>query len=141
MIFAETDIGKVAIGNVVKMSFDAFPGETFMGKVFYIDPAQTIVSGVVDYQIKISFDKPDARIKSGLTANLNIETKTAQNTLILPQFAIMQNASGTFVEILDSNAEKQIPVTLGLRDQDGNVEVTNGVTEGERVINIGLKAQ
>jgi RND family efflux transporter MFP subunit len=135
----ETDIGKVAIGNSVDMTFDAFPGETFAGKVFYIDPAETIQSGVVDYLVKVSFVKPDSRIKSGLTANLNINTQTDANALILPQFAIVQNASGTYVDVLKNNTETQIPITLGIRDQNGNVEVTNGVTEGEQVINVGLK--
>ena len=135
----ETDIGKVAIGNSVDMTFDAFQGEIFAGKVFYIDPAETIQSGVVDYLVKTSFVKPDARIKSGLTVNLNIKTQTDTNTLILPQFAIVQNVSGTYVDVLQSSTEAQISVTLGIRDQNGNVEVTNGVTEGEQVINVGLK--
>jgi len=135
----ETDIGKVAIGDTVNMTFDAFHGETFPGKVFYIDPAQTIESGVVDYLVKTSFTKPDSRIKSGLTANLDINTQTDQNVLILPQYAVAQNASGTFVDILQNGAETQIPVTLGIVDQNGNVEIASGVTEGEPVINIGLK--
>ena len=137
----ETDIGKISIGNAVDMTFDAFPGETFPGKVFYIDPAETIVSGVVDYKIKVSFDKSDARIKSGLTANLDIKTQEDDNAFILPQYAVIQNASGTFVEIIQNGSPTQIPVTLGIRDQKGNVEITNGVTEGEQVVNIGLKAQ
>jgi RND family efflux transporter MFP subunit len=135
----ETDIGKVAIGNAVDMTFDAFPGETFEGKVFYIDPAETIESGVVDYLVKTSFNTPDTRIKSGLTANLNINTETATDTLILPQFAIVQNVSGTYVDVLQNNTETQIPVTLGIRDQNGNVQVASGVTEGEQIINVGLK--
>jgi RND family efflux transporter MFP subunit len=135
----ETDIGKVALNNAVTMTFDAFPGETFAGKVFYIDPAQTIESGVVDYLVKVSFNTPDPRIKSGLTANLNISTQTDQNALILPQYAVVQNASGTFVDILQNGAETQVPVTLGIVDQNGNVEIASGVTVGEKVINIGLK--
>ena len=138
---AEVDIGKVAVGNVVSMTFDAFPGETFSGKVFYIDPAQTVISGVVDYLVKVSFDKVDPRMKSGLTANLNIMTETDQNALILPQYAVIQNASGTFVETLTGKTVNQIPVTLGIQDQNGNVEITNGVTKGEQVINVGLKTQ
>jgi RND family efflux transporter MFP subunit len=137
----ETDIGKVAVGNAVSMTFDAFHGETFPGKVFYIDPAQTIVSGVVDYLVKTSFNAPDTRIKSGLTANLSINTQTDQDALILPQYAVIQNASGTFVEVLKNGVATQIPVVLGIRDEDGNVEIASGVTEGEQVINIGLKAQ
>lgn len=137
----ETDIGKVAINDPVMMTFDAFPNQNFTGKVFYIDPAQTVVGGVVDYLVKSSLDPTSSTIKSGLTANLNIETQTDQNALILPQYAIIQNASGTFVDILQNNQETQVPVTLGIQDQNGNVEVTSGVTAGEQVINIGLKTQ
>jgi hypothetical protein len=99
------------------------------------------VSGVVDYKVKISFEKPDSRVKSGLTANLTIKTKTDTNALILPQYAVIQNVSGTFVEVLQSGTPAQIPVTLGIRDQAGNVEIVNGVTEGQQVVNVGLKAQ
>ncbi len=135
----EIDIGKLSVGDPVSMTMDAFPGETFSGKVFYVDPAQTLVQGVVDYLVKVSFDKTDLRIKSGLTVNLNIETQTDTNALILPQFAVIQNDSGAFVEIVKNNAVVQVPVTLGIQDQSGNVEITSGVTKGEQVLNIGLK--
>ena len=136
----ETDIGKVAVGNTVSMTFDAFGTETFSGKVFYIDPAETITQGVVDYKIKVAFDTPDARMKSGLTANLDIQTKSDANALILPQYAILVNDSGTFVETLDAKkAVVTTPVTLGIQDENGNVEVLTGVTAGEQVLNIGLK--
>jgi HlyD family secretion protein len=135
----ETDIGKIAINDPVTMTFDAFPGETFNGKVFYIDPAETIESGVVDYLVKVSFNTPDPRIKSGLTANLTIAAQTDMNALIVPQYAVIQNASGTFVEVLQNGAPVQIPVVLGIRDQEGNVEVASGVSEGQQVVNIGLK--
>lgn len=137
----ETDIGKVNVGDAVNMTFDAFPGETFAGKVFYIDPAETIESGVVDYLVKTSFNTPDSRIKSGLTANLTINTQTDNNVLILPEFAIIQNVSGTYVDVLKNGVETQIPVTLGISDENGNVEIASGVTNGEQVINIGLKPQ
>ena len=137
----ETDIGKVAIGNAVNMTFDAFQGQTFTGKVFYIDPAETITQGVVDYKIKVSFDTPSAAMKSGLTANLDIATKSDSNALILPQYAILVNDQGTFVETLDAKkAVVTTPVTLGIQDENGNVEVLTGVTAGEQVLNIGLKA-
>ncbi len=138
----ETDIGKIAIGNPVAMVFNAFPDQTFRGKVFYIDPAQTLQNGVVDYLVKISLDgtnKNLAEIKSGLTANLNIETKTVAHALILPQYAVIQNATGTFVEILKGGIPAQVPVTLGIQDASGNVEIASGVTAGEQVVNIGLK--
>jgi RND family efflux transporter MFP subunit len=135
----EVDIGKMSTGDPVSITFDALPNETFAGTVFYIDPAQTIISGVVDYEVKVSLAKVDARIRSGLTANLDITTQTKSDVLILPQYAILQNDSGTFVETLVNGQPKQTPVTLGIEDQSGNVEVASGTTEGEQVINVGLK--
>ena len=137
----ETDIGKLALGNVVTMTFDAFPTQTFMGKVFYINPAETITQGVVDYLVKVSFDTPSSEMKSGLTANLDIATKEDDNALILPEYAILTNDSGTFVETLAADKKTVVttPVTLGIQDENGNVEILSGVTNGEQVLNIGLK--
>ena len=137
---SETDVGKLAAGDKVTMTLDAFPNETFTGSVFYIAPAQTNTQGVITYQIKVSFTKPDSRLKSGLTANLTIQTRHKDAVLILPQYAILQNDGGIFVKILlPDNTVTTTPVTLGLQDETGQVEVLSGVTEGERVINIGLK--
>ena len=138
---SETDVGKIAIGNKVEMTLDALQGETFQGEVFYIDPAQTNTEGVVGYKIKISFEKPDARMKSGLTANIDIKTRSKENVLYLPQYAIVLSDEGTFVETLESGKTVRHPVTLGLQDQKGNVEVVSGVSEGEEVLNIGLKVK
>jgi len=137
---SEIDIGKVTVGDTVSMTLDAFPGETFTGSVFYIAPAETDTGGVISYLIKISFDKPDPRLKSGLTANIDIQTKYKPSVLILPQYAILQNDQGTFVETLINNKVVQNPVTLGIQDETGNVEVVSGVMEGEQVLNIGLKS-
>ncbi|MHB0865343.1 MAG: efflux RND transporter periplasmic adaptor subunit [Minisyncoccota bacterium] len=138
---SDTDVGKLAIGDTVSMTIDAFPNETFAGTVFYIAPAETNTQGVISYQVKISFDKLDPRLKSGLTANVEIKAKQRDNVLILPQYAILQNNAGTFVETLAGKTVLTHPVTLGIQDQNGNVEILSGVTPGEQVINIGLKAK
>ncbi len=138
-LVSEIDVGKIAINNKVSMTLDAFPGETFTGTVFYIDPAQTTTNGVVGYKIKVAFDTSDPRMKSGLTANLTITTNHKDNVLLLPQYAILQNDNGTFVETVENKVVKDIPVKLGLQDENGNVEIISGVTAGEQVLNIGLK--
>jgi HlyD family secretion protein len=138
---SETDVGKLTVGNTVTMTLDAFPGETFAGLVFYIAPAQTNTQGVISYQIKISFNNADPRLKSGLTANVDIQTKQSTDALILPQYAILQNDNGIFVEKLVGEMVTTTPITLGIQDQEGNVEILSGVTLGEQVINIGLRNQ
>ena len=138
---SETDVGKISVGNKVTMTLDAFANESFTGSVFYIAPAETNIGGVISYQVKILFDKADPRLKSGLTANIDIQTKHKDGVLILPQYAILQNDQGTFVETVENNKIKQNPVTLGVMDQKGNVEIVSGVTSGEQVLNIGLKVK
>ncbi len=135
----ETDIGKIAIDDPISMTFDAFPDGTFSGKLFYIDPAQTISEGVVDYKVKIMFDSIDKRMKSGLTANIKIKTRTNDNSLVLPQYAVLQNNDGVFVQKLIGGVASNTPVKIGIQDEDGNVEILSGVIEGEKVINVGLK--
>ena len=138
---SDTDVGKLSVGDTATMTIDAFPNETFAGSVFYIAPAQTNTQGVISYLVKIAFDKPDPRLKSGLTANVDIQAKQDKNVLILPQYAILQNNNGTFVETLMGKTATTTPVTLGIQDQNGNVEILSGVTLGEQVINIGLKTK
>lgn len=131
----EISVGKIAAGNKVEITLDAFSGETFTGKVFYIDPAETLVNGVVNFKVKISFDKPDARLKSGLTTNLIIQTASDSNALILPLYAITEKDSGTFVAKLESGNIKEIPVTVGMKDMKGNAQILSGLEEGDKIVN------
>jgi len=135
----EVDIGKLLVGNQVNFTLDAFPGEDWVGKVIYIEPSETIVDGVVEYKIRASIDQNNPRMKSGLTANLTIITAKKENVLILPQYAIIENDLGSFVEKIGGQNATQTPITLGIRSQDGNVEILAGVMEGDKVRNIGLK--
>ncbi len=138
---AEADVAKLTVGDPVSMTFDALPGENFTGKVFSIDPAETVLNGVANYKIKVSFDKMDPRFKSGLTANLTIETERKDGVLVAPQFAIIQNDQGTFATKVVNGKEEQVPIILGIQDQNGNAEVVSGLSEGDQVLNVGLKQQ
>ncbi len=136
----EVDIGKIQRANPVRITLDAFPGENFTGRVSYIDPAETIVDGVVNFKVTVLFDQADSRFKSGLTANLDIETHKKENVLILPQFTIIENDEGTFVRKIDGNDTREVAVKIGVRGQDGNAEILEGLGKGDRVLNVGFKA-
>ncbi len=135
----EVDIGKISTGNSVALTLDAFPGEPLAGRVARIDPAETIVDGVVNYKVTVVFERGDQRLKSGLTANLEIKTIEKPNVLILPQVAVVENDRGTFVRKAEGTKTREVPVTVGIRSQDGNVEIVSGLAEGERVENVGRR--
>ncbi|RJQ36357.1 efflux RND transporter periplasmic adaptor subunit [Candidatus Parcubacteria bacterium] len=135
----EVDIGKVNRGNPVRITLDAFPGEAFRGSVVSIEPGETIIDGVVNYKVRILFETPDDRLKSGLTANLDIEAQKKEGVLILPAYAIIETDDGTFVRPWGTPDAADVAVTLGLRGTDGNVEILEGVTEGDRVVDVGRR--
>lgn len=134
---SEVNIGKVNVGNSVTMTFDAFPNREFTGVVYYIDPAETLVDGVVNYKVKISFP-PEESMKSGLTANLKIQTASKQNVLKLPLYSITKKDGKDYVYKTVDGKQVEQTVSLGFVGDDGSVEVLEGLSEGD-VIQFGSK--
>ena len=135
----EVDIGKVSVGDTVSLTVDALPGETLKAHVTFVDPGETIVDGVVSFKVTMQLNQPDSRLKSGLTVNLDIQTVHKDAVLILPQYAIIENDQGTFVNKITGTTPAKVPVVLGILSKEGFVEVVSGVQEGDKVQNIGLK--
>ena len=135
----EIDIGNIMRGDKVEITLDAFPGEIFMGHVGFIDPAETITDGVVNFSITVLFDKEDSRIKSGLTANLSIITDEKVEILLVPGYVIIDRDAGRFVRKIQNGLESDVLIETGLRSLDGMVEVLSGLEDGDRVVNIGIR--
>ena len=130
----ETDVSKIKAGDKVVMTIDAFDfTEKFEGSVVYIDPAETVIQGVVYYQIKTAFDLKDARLKSGMTTNLDIVTAQKDNVLIIPARAVKYEDSIRYVEVLVDGKPKKTTIKTGL-ESDQDVEVTSGLKEGDKII-------
>src|SRR5438477_8331035 len=69
---AEADVGVVKIDQNVDFTVDAFPMETFHGKVIQVRNAPITVQNVVTYDTVIGVSNPDLKLKPGLTANVSI---------------------------------------------------------------------
>lgn len=130
----ELDIAKIKVGNPTRITFDAIENETFDGVVTSIEPAETIIDGVVNFKVKVNIIKSDMRIKSGLTANLTIETAKKENILAIPSIAITTNADGVFVQKIENKNTISIPVRIGFRGQNGMVELISGLSEGDIIV-------
>ncbi len=134
---SETDIAKVKLNDAVTITLDALgPDVTFNGKVYFIDPASTVIQGVTYYKVKISFDPTgQPSVKPGMTASAVILTNKRDNTLIMPARAVVEQNGGTIVRILGANnTVRESNVSIGLNGDDGMVEVLSGVNEGDKVV-------
>ncbi len=132
---SEDNIVGVALGQLARIELDAFPiGTEFMGAVSEIDPAQTVIGGAIYYQTTLLFSQQYQGVKPGMTANVWIDTGFATSTLIVPASALSQNGASTSVQVYQNGTMTTVPVTTGLKDQNGNVEITDGLSQGEQIV-------
>lgn len=131
----EADIAKVKISNLAKITLDAYGEDIiFEAKVINIEPAETMIEGVATYKTTLQFDKEDERVKSGMTANIDILTDKQENVIVIPQRAVIAKNGEKIVRIFDGETVKEVGVKIGLRGSDGNIEITEGIKEGDKVI-------
>lgn len=133
---SEADITKVAVNDRTEITLDAFGEDVkFAGLVNFIEPAETVIQDVIYYKVKINFDGKDKDVKSGMTANVNITTAEKDNILIMPSRAVIEkNGSGKFARLLVAEQIKEAPITIGLRGDNGLVEILSGLNEGDVVV-------
>jgi RND family efflux transporter MFP subunit len=136
---SEADIAKMKTGQPVTMNFDAFgTDDSFNGTVSEIDPAETVVQGVVYYEVKVQFDSKGEAVKPGMTANMIVHTESKADALEVPVRAIQYDGDQAYVQVLkqdDQNNQtvEKRNVHLGLQG-DENVEVISGLQDGESVV-------
>jgi len=142
----ESDIAKIKVGDKTIIELDAFGSDhLFKGNIAFIDPAQTVLSDVIYYRTTVSFDNDSfiEQIKPGMTSDVIITTASKDDVLYIPQRvvkireAMLGEVADKFVEVLvdveNSVVEDRI-ITVGLRADNGLVEVTSGLADGENVV-------
>jgi HlyD family secretion protein len=77
----ESDVGSIRTGQVVSFKVDAYPKETFTGKVSQVRMNATTVQNVVTYNTIIDFDNPELKLFPGMTAYITVPVATADNAL------------------------------------------------------------
>jgi len=131
----ESDIADIRTGDNVEITLDAYGSSLgFNGHISFIDPAETILSDVVYYKVKIAFDLPDQAIKPGMTANVDIMIDQKESVLAVPARAIFEVDGIQQVKILANNEVITKDVEVGLKDDTGYIEIFSGLDIGDTVI-------
>ena len=131
----EADIAELKVGAEAEVTLDAYGNETiFRAAITAIDPAETTIDGVSTYKTTLQFTEKDERIRSGMTANIDIVTAKKEGVMVLPLRTIIQKNGGRSVRVLRNGTAIETPVALGLRGKDGVVEMLTGIYEGDVVV-------
>ncbi len=144
----EIDAAKVTVGQRVTLTFDALDSLELTGQVAELDTVGTVSQGVVSFNVKISFDTQDDRIKSGMSVNATIITDLRQDVLTVLNTALKSEGDSYYVQVLVEDHSSDIynksgvisvqspltkVVTIGLAN-DSLTEITGGLAEGDQII-------
>ncbi len=130
----ETDIPKVKVGRQVKVRLDAFPDQIFKATVSKIDLNSSLSSGGgTAYQTKITFPAGTEEFRLGMNGDAEIILESLPKALLVPFSALAEKEGQTYLWKVEKNRAKKVEVKIGATNDDF-AQVTEGITEGERVI-------
>lgn len=134
----EIYINKIAVGDSVAVTLDAFNDIVLTGTVSFIDFIDTEVDGVPVYKTDIVIDTLDDRIRSGMNAKASIISEQRENVLAVPAHYIQENENGEQYVLVSNNDNQntfnEVVVATGLRGNEGLVEVLTGLKKGDIIL-------
>jgi HlyD family secretion protein len=130
----EVDVATVAAGQPVSVTLDALPDLVLPATVERIAPAAQVNAGVVSYPVRLSLAGAAETLRGGMTATAAIVVAEARGVVLVPNWAVRRDrdTGQAFVGVLRAGAIADIPVVLGLRDEEYS-EVLAGLAAGDIV--------
>lgn len=133
-VIDEVDVGKLRIGQDVKLTFDAFKEKQSLGKILEISPYITTTKEQNrTVNIKVGITTGQDGILVGMSTDVEVITGRAKDVLYLPTNAIIEKADGQFVFIAEKGVAREKRIKTGLSNWDTS-EVIEGLREGDEVI-------
>lgn len=148
---SENDVAKLKVNQTAKITLDAYGRDVYFdASIISIDPAETIKDGVSTYRTKIQFVNKDDRVKSGMTANIDIETDRRHDVLSIPQSSLFLDKGIKKVYVLKNdscisqntcarNLDKMkdietVEIKTGEINNNGDIEVLSGLSANQIII-------
>ncbi|MBI2843937.1 MAG: efflux RND transporter periplasmic adaptor subunit [Armatimonadetes bacterium] len=113
---SETVLAKVKVGDVVNVKVDAFPGQSFIGKVQRIYPAAS--TNTRTFSARISVPNPESSLKPGMFARGSIISASRGSAILVPQNAVEERSGEYVVFKLEGQTAKMHTVTRGLSNPE-----------------------
>ena len=133
----ETEVGQLVTGMPMRITIGALQNLKFDASLEYISPKATDNNGANQFEIKAAVTVPQGNaIRSGYSANAEIELASAKGVLTVPESAIEFSGNDTYVYVIkgsgDDKTYERRKVTTGLSDGI-NIEIKSGLKKNEKV--------
>jgi membrane fusion protein (multidrug efflux system) len=136
-------LAEISTGQDVQVTFDAFPGQIFAGKVSAINSAVDTATRTI--QVRATIDNSNMRLRPGMFASVSLGTAAPQNLVTLPQTAISYNPYGdTVYTVANGTGPDGKPALIATErfvevgDTRGDqVAILKGISPGDTVVIAG----
>lgn len=130
------DVSRVENGARVTAEVDAWPGETFEGHVLFLHPHLDDATRTA--LVRAEIDNSRGKLREGQWASVSIESTTRADALVVSR-EVLIDTGRRHVAFVSAGGGRFEPrdVTVGLAGDDGLVEVTSGLADGEEVVASG----
>jgi HlyD family secretion protein len=106
----------VLVDGPATFTVDAFPGQTFPGRVVQIRKAALVVQNVVTYTVVVAVENPEGRLLPGMTANVKLIVAEKDNVLKIPNAALRFRPPGA--EAGDAGGGREnVPTVAEMRER------------------------
>lgn len=129
----EADIGSIRLGQMVEVVADAFPNQTFGGKVKLIAPEAVVEQNVTSFQVQVELLTGQEQLRSGMNVDLMFLGEQLDSSIVVPTVAIVTKEGQTGVLIPNEKSQPEFrPVTIG--STIGNqTQILEGIQSGDRI--------
>jgi len=131
----EQYVSAVAAGRDVTFTVDAYPGTTFTGQVRYVSPSVTADTRAL--VVEAIVPNADGQLKPGFFATARIAQAASAPALLVPATAVRTVAGTARVFVVSGDRVEERVVMVG-QAVDDRLEITDGLTAGERVATSGV---
>ena len=132
----ERDIPALQVGQTLRVTVDAYPGETFLGKIARVGAASDPTARSLAFEGEVP--NADHRLRPGFFGRGEVLIKRDERGLAVPRAAVSMFAGVTKVFVVEEGVAHEKPVTLGSDLGDGWVEIASGLPRGVAVATSGL---
>ena len=130
----ERHMSKLAKNQTVTLSVDAISDQRYSGHVERISPIVDPNSGT--FKVTVEVQDPQGKLKPGMFGRIDITYDTHKQTLLVPKEAVITEDKESAVFIIHDSLAFRHVVTSGYNNSS-NLEITEGIKEGDTVVTIG----
>ncbi|HVW17472.1 MAG TPA: HlyD family efflux transporter periplasmic adaptor subunit, partial [Solirubrobacteraceae bacterium] len=132
--FTESDATKLRVGQAATVTVSALPDRELAAHVIEISPTATTDNGAVSFDVTFALDRTVAKLKPGMTADVQVVVAQAGNALSVPSGAVRTANGASTVTVVDAKGRQtRVPVVVGVKG-DTSTQIVSGLKEGESVV-------